>query len=355
MKLSLYIARLYASSVVICVAVLVILVLCATLMESAGNLSGNADGLWVALELSALGSIEYAYQVFPVASLLGALITGTVLARRGELMALQSSGMSVTRQAIPFVVVAGLFSLGGLWLGEVALPTAQAEIDSLRLTKLRQKSALNRYFTKDLQWFRQGDWMMYLPVSGRTGKSFREPILYRMENGLVAEVLHGHVLKYENDSWILHEVERFLPGLGRSEKKTRQDIRLKVSPPDLLNVAGNPRHMQSKDIEHLIRRRTVSGADTTAHALEYHGRKAYPMGIFWMCILALPWALKPDRRRSMALNIGLGVVAIGVLLTVTHIFRMLCLGQVIPTWLGAWGMGILSIPFTPISFWLAKD
>ena len=197
--------------------------------------------------------------------------------------------------------------------------------------------------------------MMYLPVPGRTGDSFREPILYRMEKGLVAEVLHGHILKYENDSWILHDVERYLPGRGTAEKKPRQDIRLKLSPSDLLDVAGNPRHMQSKDIEQLIKRRNMSGADTTAHALEWHGRKAYPMGILWMCILALPWALKPDRKRSMALNIGSGVVAIGILLTVTHFFRMLCLGQAIPAWLGAWGMGLLSIPFAPISFWLAKD
>jgi|MDSW01.2.fsa_nt_gb lipopolysaccharide export system permease protein len=355
MKISLYMARIYALSVTSCVAVLVILVLSATLMESAGNLSGNADGLWLALELSALGSVEYAYQVFPVASLLGALVTGTILARRGELMALQASGMSVARQAFPFLVIAGLFSAGGLWLGEVALPTAQAEIDSLRLTKLRQKSALNRYFTKEVQWFRQGNWMMFLPVSGRTGESFREPVLYRMENGLIAEVLHGKVLKYENDSWTLLGVKRFLPGQESSENKDRQDIRLKVSPSDLLNVAGNPRHMQSKDIEHLIRRRSISGADTTAHALEWHGRKAYPMGIFWMCVLALPWALKPNRKRSMALNIGAGVVAIGLLLAATHFFRMLCLGQTIPAWLGAWGMGLLSIPCTPLSFWLAKD
>ena len=148
MKIALYMARIYALSVLSSLAVLVILVLCATLMESAGNLSSKADGLRVALQLSVLGSIEYAYLVFPVASLLGALITGTVLARRGELMALQSTGMSVGRQAFPFLVVASLFSMVGLWLGEVALPTAQAEIDSLRLTKLRQKSALNRYFTK---------------------------------------------------------------------------------------------------------------------------------------------------------------------------------------------------------------
>ena len=355
MKIALYIARIYGLSVLACVSVLVLLVVSATLMESVGNLSGRQDGMWVALQLSALGSVEYAYQVFPVASLLGALITGTVLARRGELMAMQSSGVSVGRQSIPFIVMASIFSLGALWLGEVALPSAQAEIDSLRLTKLRQKSALNRYFTKELQWFRQGDWMMFLPVSGRTGESFRQPILYRMEEGLVAEVLHAEELVYENDSWILNDVERFLPSRGTSEKKARQDIRLKLSPEDLLYVAGNPRHMQSSDIHDLIRRREMSGADTTAHALELHGRKAYPMGILWMCILALPWALKPDRKRSMAVNIGAGVVAIGVLLSATHFFRMLSLGQTIPTWMGAWGMGLLSIPCTPISFWLARD
>ena len=355
MKIAFYIARLYAASVLTCVAVLVLLVLSATLMESAGNLSGKADGLRVAMELSALGSIEYAYQVFPVASLLGVLITGTVLARRGELMALQSSGMSVGRQSLPFVMVACMFAVGGLWLGEVALPRTQAEIDSLRLTKLRQKSALNRYFTKELQWFRQGDWMMYLPVSGRTGESFRQPILYRMEEGVVAEVLHAAELRFENDSWILHEVERFLPHRGVSEKKERQGIRLKLSPADLLEAAGNPRHMDSGDIESLIRRRNISGADTTAHALELHGRKAYPLGILWMCVLALPWALKPGRKRSMAVNIGVGVVAIGVLLSATHVFRMLSLGQTIPAWLGAWGMGLLSIPCTPISYWLARN
>ena len=150
-------------------------------------------------------------------------------------------------------------------------------------------------------------------------------------------------------------MKRFLPSRGTSEKKARQDIRLKLSPEDLLYVAGNPRHMQSSDIHDLIRRREMSGADTTAHALELHGRKAYPMGILWRCILAIPWALKPDRKRSMAVNIGAGVVAIGVLLSATHFFRMLSLGQTIPTWMGAWGMGLLSIPCTPISFWLARD
>jgi len=165
MRIALYIARLYATSVIMCLLVLVTLILCATMMESAGSLSGMAGGMWIALELSALGSIEYAYQVLPVAALLGALITGTILSRRGELLALQASGMSVWKQAVPFVVVAVLFSGLGLWVGEVALPGAQAEIDSLRLSKMRRNSALNSYFTRELQWFRQGDWMMYLPVS----------------------------------------------------------------------------------------------------------------------------------------------------------------------------------------------
>ena len=355
MRIGSYIAKLYAQCVVMCIMVLVTLVLSATLMESAGNLSGMENGLWIAVQLSGLGSIEYAYQVLPVAGLLGALITGTILSRRGELLALQASGMSVWKQAVPFVFMASLFAGGGLWVGEVALPVAQAEMDSLRLSQMRRSTALNRYFTRKLQWFRQGNWMMYLPVSGRTAESFREPILYRIENGLVAEVLHGHYLRYEERRWYLEDVERFLPSSGISEKMDRTEIALSLSAQDLLEVAGNPRHMQSSEIQRLIERRKISGADTTAHALEWHGRKAYPMGVLWMCLLALPWALKPGRGRSMAMNIGAGVVAIGVLLSVTHVFRMLSLGHSIAPWLGAWGMGILSFPCLPLSAWLARD
>ena len=82
----------------------------------------------------------------------------------------------------------------------------------------------------------------------------------------------------------------------------------------------------------------MSGADTTAHALELHGRKAYPDGNLWMCILAIPWALKPDRKRSMAVNIGAGVVAIGVLLTATHFLGCYPLDKPFPLgWVpGAW-------------------
>jgi len=135
----------------------------------------------------------------------------------------------------------------------------------------------------------------------------------------------------------------------------RAEIDLALSPEDLLEVAGNPRHMVSREIERLIDRRKISGADTTAHALEWHARKAYPVGVLWMCFLALPWALKPGRGRSMAMNIGAGVLAIGVLLSVTHIFRMLSLGHSVPPWVGAWGMGLLSLPCVPLSFWFARD
>ena len=192
-----------------------------------------------ALELSALGSIEYAYQVFPGGEPFGRADNGNGFGASGR-----TDGHAIEwgecGSTIDSIHCDGInLSLGALWLGEVALPSAQAEIDSLRLTKLRQKSALNRYFTKELQWFRQGDWMMHLPVPGRTGESFREPILYRMEEGLVAEVLHAEELVYENDSWILNDVERFYP-VVEHQKKSASGYPFEAISRGFTDVAGNP-------------------------------------------------------------------------------------------------------------------
>ena len=348
-------ARLYALTLVLCLFVLVTLVVCATLMENATSFSGADDGVKMAIQFSLFRGVHNVYQLLPVAAMLGALVTGTTLARRGELMALQAGGMSLFRQAVPFLMVASFCTAMGLWLGEVALPSAEAEVAAIQEKNMKRRKGLDRYYTRKLQWFRLGDWVMYLPVSGRTGTSFREPILYRLANGQVAEVLHGSVLQHGASGWHLQNAERFSPSTAISQKLEKLELTLGVTPEDLLEVAGNPRHMPTAEISHLIARRKASGADTTAHELELHERRAYPMGVFWMCLLALPWSLKPQRRRSMAVNVGVGVVAIGVLLSATHIFRMLALGYSIPAWVGAWGMGMLSLPCVPLSYWLAQD
>jgi hypothetical protein len=56
----------------------------------------------------------------------------------------------------------------------------------------------------------------------------------------------------------------------------------------------------------------------------------------------------------MAVTLGVGVVVIAVLLALTQVFRLLALGHEIPAPLGAWGVGLVALAFSPASFALYR-
>lgn len=73
--------------------------------------------------------------LLPVALLLTTLYALAQHARHNELTAIRTAGISLWRVLVPYLFVGALFSLGLLWLNEVALPDAN----------LRMDQVLNRY------------------------------------------------------------------------------------------------------------------------------------------------------------------------------------------------------------------
>ncbi len=49
------------------------------------------------LEIAGFRAAGFAYQIVPAATLLGAIIAGTALARRGELLGIQAAGIGASR------------------------------------------------------------------------------------------------------------------------------------------------------------------------------------------------------------------------------------------------------------------
>ncbi len=61
-----------------------------------------------------------------------------------------------------------------------------------------------------------------------------------------------------------------------------------------------------------------------------------------------------DRKRSLAVNLGMGVVAIAVLLTLMYTFRTLALSHHIAAPRGAWALSLSIIAAMPLSFALYR-
>ena len=359
-----YLAGRYAAAVVLCLGALVVLVVGTTLVENAGGLAREAQGRALALQLIGWSAVEYAYLYWPVAALLGLLATGAQLAGQGELLAVQAGGTGPLTLARPFLGVALVGAALCALCGEFCLPTTvQAKAHALE--HFRARDAATLFYAQRTQWFLDDNLLLYLPEVDRASATFCRPSVYQLQAGRIVSVTSAQSLRYHlaeagvpatkpgvpatqagapptKAGWWLHQAERHWVHRPQIDKFEELAVPLRVSPRDLIDVTGNPRLLRMAELRSLIKRREHAGFATTAHRLELHSRSAQPLSAVVLVLLALPWATRPDRRRTLASTLGYGVVAVGLYLSVSQIFRVLATGHdIAPIW-GAWGAPALS-------------
>ena len=116
-----------------------------------------------------------------------------------------------------------------------------------------------------------------------------------------------------------------------------------------MDLTSDPRVMSSSDVTALVERRQRAGFDAIAYRVELHNRFAFPLSTVCLFLLGAPWALDPNRRRSLAVNLGAGVVAVAIVLSCEQVFRLLALARRIPAPLGAWAIDVLCLACMPLS------
>jgi lipopolysaccharide export system permease protein len=344
-----YFASVAAATTALMLVALVVLVVAVTLVESAGDITDAESQLSAAFWLACFSAIDGGYQVLPIACFMGALVAGALLARRGELLAAQAAGVSSLRLVAAFLaVVIGTAGLGAA-CGELLVPQAVAGAERVQREQLHHRSALSRFYDRRLQWFREGDLLLYLPALDVESQTFPNPVVYRFVDGLIAEVIEGSLLRHDGAGWWLEEVKIRTASGAAIVTQPSMPLELAVTPTDLIDITGDPRQMTGAEVRELIGRREKAGVDTTSHRIELHNRAAAPFSAIWMFALVSPWALHPERRRSMARTLGAGVITIALLLSVTHVFRVLALQHSIPAAFGAWGAALSSLAVLPLS------
>ncbi len=354
MKLALYFARAYLAVLVLVQLGLIVIVVATTLVENAGYLGRSDESAATALGLSAYSAIVFAYQVFPIASFLAALVAGTQLARSGELLAVQAAGVAPRRIAVGFLAVVFLALVAVGIAGEVVVPRASARIEQLQRDELKRGDPLSRFYNRRSHWFRERDLLLYLPVVDSDDGVFEQVVVYQLDHGLISKVIEAARLEHDGAHWLLWDARTYDVASGELQKEPRLALPLSVSPAGLADVTGDPRLLRSAAIGELVARRSQAGFDVSGYRIEQHNRWAYPISAMTMFLLALPWVLDPNRRRSLAVSLGMGVAAVAVLLSTTQIFRLLALARRIPPPLGAWGLDMVCVVLLPASLYLAR-
>ncbi len=272
-----------------------------------GDIGRGDYGLVQALKYLALTTPRRLYDVFPMAALLGSLLTLGALASNSELVVMRSAGISVARIARS-VMQAGLaLVLLMLVVGELIAPPAEEYA--------QRERALAQWHAMLLQtvygyWARDGanivNVRQMLP-----GGVLSVVSIYDFDAGhRLRSITQANSGVYRDRKWLLKGVRQSF--IGENAVTTRRLATLEwpsLLDPEILDVVVvRPVDMSMYDLFRYVRYLRDNGLDARPYSLAFWTRVVNPFSSLMMLFLALPFVFGGLRSVGAGHRIVVGVL-----------------------------------------------
>jgi len=244
----------------------------------------------------------------PVFVLLAALITVGILARKNEILAMKSSGLSLYRIAAPLLIFSFLLSVAHIYYNEVIFPEPNKKRLEMINYKMRNRSLEAE--TADRNVYRQVDKNTFFVISNYNipkmeGSDIK---LYRSLNNKLSEIITARKIKYTSRSWMLYNgVSRIFSDSGETFMafdSLAADY-IKDKPADFEIPIGQPEDMGYRELAHYIDLMKRTGGPYQRELVDLRIKLAYPFSSFIVILICVPIASNP-KRGGIAVSFALG-------------------------------------------------
>ncbi|MCK7576323.1 MAG: LPS export ABC transporter permease LptG [Chromatiales bacterium] len=281
-------------------------------------------GLAEAMLFTLLSLPRYLYQLFPIATLIGALIGLGTLASRSELVAMRAAGISVGRLVRAALLGGLVLATVAVVLGELVAPIAEQRAVELRRLALSGEAA---------QLTPYGFWAIddgaYVNIREiRSGTSLRDIHIYRVDAAAgTLEASHAEGARYENGRWMLEGIALSrVDGEGvKVERVERAEWDSMLDPGLLRVVVADPRALPVWGLYKYIRFMSVNKQDASAYEIAFWGKVLHPVLTLSMILIAIPILLGSSRSTGMGRRMLAGILVGLVYYLVSRTFAYLAL------------------------------
>lgn len=294
---------------------------------------------------------QQAYELLPIATLIGAIIGLGGLARDSELTVVRSAGVSVTRIA-GSTALAGLVVAGLLWvIGEYFAPPAD---QYARQYKIFARYSQLEFAGSRSAWVRQGSW--FINVRRQAAENlFGGVYVYELDANRRLQLV-GRADTAEQDvdgRWVLSNYgETLLEADHVAARQSAREVSKTEFNADFLGLAVNePGSLPLKDVYAYKQHLASNEQDTRVWEIAFWSRISRLVSAVVVCVFAVPFAFGPLRSAGAGSRTVLGIMAGVLYMLLTQTLENS--GQVygINPLLVAWGPPLLLSVIATIAIW----
>ncbi len=313
-----YIGRAVLLNIAIVMFVLLTLFMFFGIVAELGEVGKGSYNLTVAVMFVGLTMPQLAYQLFPLAALLGCILGLGALANNSELTVIRAAGVNLS-SIISAVIKASLIGLlFALVIGEVVAPYTSHKGDTLRATALLKKVSIAEKYGMWARDDRSFINIRKLQKGGLLGDIY----IYQLDSQRsLSQVLHAVSAAYNGRNWVLRDVtlNRFAGESVSVSKMPTMVWQTDLHPQLLQIVTVEPSTLSIWGLHQYIRYLEDNFLKADVYSLTFWHKMFYPLVCIVMILIAIPYIFGPLR------SIGVGTrILVGTLTGLTfHIFNQL--------------------------------
>jgi lipopolysaccharide export system permease protein len=302
-----HIGRSILTSTALVFSVLLALFVIIAFVEVLGDV-GKADfGLGAALRYVLLSLPRNAYELFPMAALLGTTLGLAALAADSELIVMRAAGVSLLRIVGAVLRVGALFVLAALFLGEVVAPVTEDLAERGRALELRKSVRQQKDFGL---WLRDGPDYVHLGEVLPDLSLLRVNIYRFGADGRLQQHTAADGARYEEGRWRLQGVRktRIEGQRAYSETRTEDYHETRVAPDMLAVFAVRPEGLSALHLYRYLRHLELNKQDTGRYALAFWHKLVLPLATGVMVVLAVPFVFGQLRSSGVGARLLVGIL-----------------------------------------------
>ena len=339
-----YFAKAVLLHTLMVLAVLLALMTLVTFISQQDDIGQGSYGVSGAFLVTLLQLPQQAYQMLPIAALIGAIIGLGGLARDSELTVVRAAGFSVARIAVS-AALAGLVVAALLWvIGEYFAPPAD---QYARQYKIFSRYSQVEFTGSRSAWVRQGPY--FINVRRQAAENLYGGVYVYELDAERRLVMVGRAETASQDAtgrWVLNNYSE--TRLGEDATKARVVPRLVTDQKfnaDFLGMAvTSPESMPLGDLYAYKAHLKANNLDSSVWEIAFWSRISRLVAAVAVCIFAVPFAFGPLRSAGAGARTIMGIM-VGVLFVL--------LTQTLENSGQVYGLNPLLVAFGPTALLLA--
>jgi len=282
-----------------------------------------------------------AVYIFPMATLLAALLSFAKLSSQSEIVAFKAGGTSLYRIMAPVLVFGLAVSLVTMLFYEVVVPRSSLAATNLMVEVQAQKSPKiqKNVLIPEIE----NDVLKRMYFAGSLkGDMMEDVVVEEFTDGKLSQIINAREAKWEKEksTWLFRDgIVYLLSDVGEYKhliKFKEQYMTIKYTPADFYMGERKPEEMNMAELKKYIKLKAKMGEDTIDLQIQYYLKGAIPFSCLVFVLLGAPLGLSPQRSSS---SIGLGLSVLIVFFYYFLTFFTMAVGElrlispVISAWL----------------------